>query len=230
LLKSLAQQSWNDWELLILDNASTDGTHGLVLDFGKQLSEGQRIHWDSQRDTGIYDAWNRGLKHATGEYLCFIGADDTFVDANSLWQIAALTATQPHLITGRNAYFSKDGLFLRYWGSTWQWKRMRQSMNIAHPGMLIRRSLIQDIGLFDTSFRICGDYEWLLRLPSNISTIHTSKPILNIIQGGISHTAIGQVFAETFRAQRRHIGALPSTGCLALNWLKYLRRRFIGLA
>ena len=228
-LESLANQRWADWELLLLDNASTDGTAELVKGFQQRYSD-RRVCWSSQPDSGIYDAWNRGLQLARGDYLCFIGADDTFLEPSSLANVAGLTATEPHLITARNAYCDRQGRFLRHWGSGWQWKRMRQSMNIAHPGMLVRRDLFAQIGIFDPTFRICGDYEWFLRLPENLRTVHASDSVLRIVQGGVSHTRIGDVYAETFRAQQRHLGVLFAAACWVLNWAKYGRRRLIGLA
>jgi glycosyltransferase involved in cell wall biosynthesis len=228
-LESLANQRWADWELLLLDNASTDGTAELVKGFQQRYSD-RRVCWSSQPDSGIYDAWNRGLQLARGDYLCFIGADDTFLDPASLANVAGLTATEAHLITARNAYCDRQGRFLRHWGSGWQWKRMRQSMNIAHPGMLVRRDLFAQIGIFDPTFRICGDYEWFLRLPENLRTVHASDSVLRIVQGGVSHTRIADVYAETFRAQKRHLGVLFAAACWVLNWAKYGRRRLIGLA
>ena len=107
---------------------------------------------------------------------------------------------------------------------------MRQAMNIAHPGMLVRRDLFAQVGIFDPTFRICGDYEWFLRLPENLRTVHASDSVLRIVQGGVSHTRIGDVYAETFRAQQRHLGVLFAAACWVLNWAKYGRRRLIGLA
>ena len=103
-------------------------------------------------------------------------------------------------------------------------------MNIAHPGMLVRRDLFDQFGLYDSSFRICGDYEWFLRLPPAVSSIHAPTSILKVVQGGVSHTKIRAVYAETFRAQLRHLSLLWSAGCWLLNWLKHGRRRLIGLA
>ena len=208
-LDSLAAQRWGDWQLLLLDNASDDGTAALVEAFRRRLGDPERLIWSSQPDDGIYDAWNRGVR---------------------LERIAGLSTSGADLITARNAYYAPDGRLLRYWGSGWQWRRMRQSMNIAHPAMLIRAELFQRFGAFDARFRICGDYEWLLRLPPTLRSVHSSDSILKVVQAGVSHTRIGQVFAETFRAQRRHLGWLPSAGCWVLNWLKYGRRRLIGLA
>ena len=230
-LESLAAQRWTNWELLLLDNASTDGSAELVAAFQRRLPEQPRqVVWSSEPDAGIYDAWNRGLRLAQGTYLSFIGADDTFLAPESLGRLAALTATDADLITARNAYHAPDGRLLRHWGSGWQWQRMRQSMTIAHPGMLVRRSLFERFGPFDASFRICGDYEWCLRLSPELRSVHTSDSILKVVQAGVSHTRIPKVYAETFRAQRRHLGAPVSAACWALNWAKYGRRRLIGLA
>lgn len=230
-LESLFVQTWNDWQLLILDNQSNDGTAEIVETFLERLPHGrQRVVWSSQPDSGIYDAWNRGVQLATGMYFSFIGADDAFLAPDSLALIAALTATGADLITARNAYCAPDGRFLRHWGFGWQWKRMRQSMNIAHPGMLVHRDLFGRVGCFDPGFRICGDYEWFLRLPPNLRSIHTTDPVLRIVQAGVSHTRIGQVYAETFKAQRRHLSGLFSAACWLMNWAKYSRRRLIGLA
>ena len=229
-LSSLRMQSWQDWELLLLDNASSDGSRELVDRFRRHCLDPAQVRWSSEPDRGIYDAWNRGVRMARGTYLCFIGADDTFADPSSLERLAALTSSDADLITARNAYCDAQGRFLRNWGSAWQWKRMRQSMNIAHPGMLVRRELFDQVGLFDPSFRICGDYEWFLRLPSQLRSIHSTDSILRVIQAGVSHTRIATVYAETFRAQRRYLNTCFCLACWGINWLKYVRRRLIGLA
>lgn len=229
-LQSLMGQSWVDWQLLLLDNASSDGTADLVKGIRARLLPQQQLVWSSEPDRGIYHAWNRGLRLAQGRYLSCIGADDTFVDAHALERIAALTATDADLITARNAYYAPDGRFLRHWGSAWNWRRMRQSMNIAHPGLLVRRELFDRVGPFDAGFRICGDYDWFLRLPPEVRTVHSSDSILKVVQAGVSHTQISQVYGETFRAQHRHLGRSFAAACWALNWAKYGRRRCIGLA
>jgi len=227
--RSLEEQSPGDWELLILDNCSSDGLPDLVRQYQGAHTD-HLIRFSSQLDAGIYDAWNRGIKLSGGTYLCFIGADDTFVSSESLQQLLDLTSSSAELITCRNSYYSSDGHFLRDWGSSWNWRRMRESMNIAHPGMLVRRDLFERFGLFDPRFRICGDYEWLLRLPPIVQAVHSQASILKIVQAGVSHTKIGAVYAETFRAQTRHVSFLWSAVCWLLNWLKYGRRRLIGLA
>jgi hypothetical protein len=107
---------------------------------------------------------------------------------------------------------------------------MRQSMTIAHPGLLVRRELFERFGPFDARFRICGDYDWFLRMPADLRSVHSNDSILQVVQAGVSHTRIGQVYAETFQAQRRVVGAPVAAACWALNWAKYGRRRLIGLA
>ena len=227
--RSLEEQSQGDWELLILDNCSSDGLPQIVRQYQQKHPE-HLIRFSSQPDIGIYDAWNRGIELARGSYLCFIGADDTFINSESLQQLLNLTSSSTELITCRNSYYSSDGRFLRDWGSSWRWKRMRESMNIAHPGMLVRRDLFDRFGLFDPSFKICGDYEWFLRLSPLVHATHCEVSILKIVQAGVSHTNISAVYAETFRAQQRHLNLLWSAWCWLVNWLKYGRRRLVGLA
>ena len=227
--RSLEIQSAGDWELLLLDNCSSDGLSELVNHY-REAHPHQVIRLSSQADTGIYDAWNRGIELARGTYVCFIGADDEFVSSESLQQLLDLTGSSAELITCRNSYDSSAGQFLRDWGSPWSWRRMRESMNIAHPGMLVRRDLFDRYGLFDARFKICGDYEWFLRLPAGLSAAHSQRSILKIVQSGVSHTRIRAVYAETFCAQSRHLNLFWSAGCWLLNWLKYVRRRLIGLA
>ena len=227
--RSLEKQSAGDWELLILDNCSSDGLPELVNHY-RVAHPNQIIRFSSKADTGIYEAWNRGIELARGTYLCFIGADDEFVSAQSLQHVIDLTDSYAELITCRNSYYSSDGQFLRDWGSPWQWRRMRESMNIAHPGMLVRRDLFSRYGLFDQSFKICGDYEWFLRLPVDLSSIHSPTSILRIVQAGVSHTKIADVYSETFRAQSLYMNPLWCIGCWIVNWLKYSRRWLIGLA
>ena len=228
-LRSLEGQKTRDWELLILDNCSSDGLPEMVLNYQVEHPD-QLIYFSSQEDVGIYDAWNRGIELARGAYFCFIGADDAFASSHSLQHLLDLMSPSADLITCRNSYYSSDGRFLRDWGSPWRWRRMRESMNIAHPGMLIRRDLFERFGLFDPSFKICGDYEWFLRLPPAIRSVHSETSILKVVQAGVSHTKIGAVYAETFRAQRRHLNLCWSAGCWLINWVKYGRRRLIGLA
>ena len=229
MIESLQSQTFKNWQLLLLDNCSDDGTAEMVATVQRQHPQ-QMIVWSSCADSGIYDAWNRGLALASGQYLCFVGADDVFCSASSLAAIASVTQSGADLITARNAYYSADGRFLRIWGAHWNWSRMRQSMNIAHPGMLIRHSLFARFGGFRCEYRICGDYEWFLRLTPDLRAVHLDATILEIVQAGVSHTCIRQVFAETFRAQRASIGTAKSCVYWLLNWIKYWRRRCIGLA
>jgi len=227
-LSSLEKQSPEDWELLILDNCSSDSVPQLVHHY-RATHPDHLIRFSSEADVGIYDAWNRGVQLARGTYLCFIGADDMFASSDSLHQLLELTSSSAELITCRNSYYSSDGRFLRDWGSAWRWRRMRESMNIAHPGMLVRCDLFDRFGLYDQTFKICGDYEWFLRLPPAVHSVHSETTILKVVQAGVSHTKIGSVYAETFRAQTRHLNLFWSAGCWLLNWIKYGRRCLIGL-
>ena len=78
-LLSITGQAFTDWELLVADGGSTDGTVDLIRKYEDRIA-----WWQSQRDGGIYDAWNQAIPHARGEYVCFLGADDAWVDDQAL--------------------------------------------------------------------------------------------------------------------------------------------------
>lgn len=149
-------------EVIVIDGGSTDGS-GAVL----KANAHRLAHWESRPDRGIYHAWNKALDHAAGEWVFFLGADDRFASSNVLSEVRLrLAALDPSI---RVAYGR-----VRF--HTWQqpavvvgapWPEVRaafaKGMAIPHQGVFHRRSLFDRGGRFDERYRICGDYELLLR-------------------------------------------------------------------
>jgi len=131
-LRSTVEQSFVDWELLVVDGASTDGTVDVIRRFEDHIA-----WWHSEKDDGIYDAWNKGLAHARGEYVCFIGADDKWADAASLSRLFdAIGKNEYDLVTSQgNSYNSTTDKSFRF-GSAWDFKRIGPRTIICHPGLL----------------------------------------------------------------------------------------------
>ena len=161
-LDSVLQQTLTNYELIVQDGGSTDG--GVAI-----LQANQDIdQWVSEPDEGIYDAFNKGIKKARGDWIYFLGADDY------LWDRHVLARMAPHLqcayppyriVYAREAFVSQQGEILEYLGEPW--KRFRRrflgGMMIPHQATMHHRSLFDVHGLFNSSFRIGGDYELLLR-------------------------------------------------------------------
>ena len=181
-IASIEDQTFTDWELLIPDGGSTDGTADLIRKHERSIA-----WWQSSRDGGIYDAWNQALARARGEYVCFLGADDAWADNNTLEALfAAIGGRRYDLVTSRAR--CEDPAAKKAWefGSAWDFGRVGRRMVVCHPGLLHRRALFETYGLFDTRFRITGDLDFLLRLPEDLATLHVDAITVHVEAAGIS--------------------------------------------
>ena len=181
-MRSILEQHFTSWELLISDGGSTDDTVALIHKYEKHIA-----WWQSKADNGIYDAWNQALIHAKGDYVCFLGADDAWADPNVLQELFSAINSQTYdLVTSRGLIFSTDSDESSTFGSAWNYQRLGRRMVVCHPGLLHRRELFDTYGLFDTRYRIAGDLEFLLRLPSNITTKDVAKITVRVEANGVS--------------------------------------------
>lgn len=196
-LKSIISQDFASWELLIPDAASTDGTAELIRKYEKHIA-----WWRSEPDQGIYDAWNKALPHARGEYVCFLGADDAWHS-----QVSLLTAfdvidnREYDLVTARGHLIDRNGNLLEAFGKPWDYRAVMRRMTICHPGAFHRRNLFKRFGMFDSSYRICADYDFLLRLPAELRTLHIDAPMVDVSDFGISRDHRWLMLRERYRAQ-----------------------------
>lgn len=211
-LDSVAAQTYANRELIVLDGGSTDGAVEIL-----EAHDGDIAFWESQPDRGIYHAWNKGLGRATGDWICFLGADDRFWRPESLEKLVQSVppATDgPRVVYGRAAVLSPGGEVLRYEGRPWEQVRrdLAWSLPIPHPGMLHRRDLFETRGTFDESFKIVGDYELLLRELKTGAALFAPDVVTVAFQhGGQSNSPkfMGAMLREIARARRRH-GLRPS--------------------
>lgn len=217
-LQSTLGQNFTDWELLVVDGASTDGTVDIIRRFEDNIA-----WWHSEEDDGIYDAWNKALAHARGEYVCFIGADDKWADAASLSHLFdAIGNDEYDLVTSQgNFYHSKTNKSFTF-GSAWDYELIGPRMIICHPGLIHRRSLFEEYGLFDTGYSITGDLEFLMRLPESMRTLHVESTSLVIEMAGVSR----QNVSKRLKEQREVLSRCERYGPLRayMNWVgKWIR-------
>jgi len=191
-LQSVLEQEFTDWELLLADGASTDGTIELISKYEQHIA-----WWQSEKDDGIYDAWNKALRHAHGEYVCFIGADDTWADSGSLARIfTAIGSHEYDIVTSRGLFLNSDTEKSFTFGSAWDYTRIGPRIIVCHPGLLHKRSLFQSYGLFDSHYRITGDLDFLLRLPRDLRTLHVDSTSVVVEMGGVSRQNVSARLLE----------------------------------
>lgn len=186
-IDSVSSQTYPRTELIIMDGGSTDGCVEIL-----QANQQRIAYWESSPDRGVYHAWNKALQHATGDWICFLGADDYFWDKHVLELMAGhVAAAYPtyRVVYGRLAIVNVGGEYIYVIGEPWQEveKMFLQLMSIPHVGTMHHRSLFEDHGRFDESFRISGDYEFLRReLRTGRALFVPDVVVAAMRQGGIS--------------------------------------------
>jgi glycosyltransferase involved in cell wall biosynthesis len=228
-IDSAAQQTYPNKELIIIDGGSKDGTVDLL-----NANREKVAYWISEPDSGIYNAWNKGLVQARGEWICFLGADDYLWDNTVLERMVEQLVMLPAAIRvayGQIMQIGDDGRSHRKIGEPWA--RAKESfrfmpyMNIPHVGTMHRRSLFEQHGKFDESFRIAGDYELLLReLKTGDAVFIPDIATAGQRLGGISTDTANylKTLREVRRAQRMHGQFLPSS-----FWLKEMAKEYLRL-
>jgi glycosyltransferase involved in cell wall biosynthesis len=198
-IRSVIGQSFRDFEYIVIDAASSDGTVGILEGFGDQIH-----HWRSEPDTGIYDAWNKALRLARGRWIAFLGADDEYYP-DALQNYADFLSSHDD---GRLQYLSSrvvvmhQGRRLASIGKAWSWPEFSRHMSVAHVGSLHRRELFEQYGAFDPSYRICGDYELLLRPRGELHAAFLPINTAIMSYGGVSNRRPRPALLEAERAKR----------------------------
>ena len=206
-IRSVTSQTYADKELIVLDGGSTDGSIARIEAYADSIT-----FWQSEPDHGVYDAFNKGIRRARGEWLYFFGADDFLSSPNVLDNVAGhlrSAGPQTRIAYGQVALLGDQDQVMRLLGESWHTAREKLAafMPISHQGVFHRRSLFERNGVFDTSFRFAGDYELLLRevgtqeplfIPETIIAMHRS--------GGLSGSPRNEsrVLWELRRAQKSH--------------------------
>ncbi len=212
-IDSVARQTYVAKELIVIDGGSTDGTREVLDRNASKLA-----YWMSEPDRGIYHAWNKGLAHAKGDWVCFLGADDYLWAPDALERLAPVLARAyppVRVVYGQVAVVNERGAEMARAGEDWRSakRRFRQIMCLPHTGLMHHRSLFDVQGRFDESYRIGGDYEMLLReLRGGEAQFVPGLVVAGMRHGGISSDPAGslEILREFRRAQRAH--GLPRAG------------------
>ena len=211
--------------MLVQDALSTDGTLASLRHYDPGF-----VKVTSEADDGIYDAWNRALPRAAGEWIMFLGADDRLAHAEVLSNRINMLARSPRkvdLVCGRMGFIDSDGTVQKQCGAGWNWQGMLRYQTVSHIGLMHHRRLFETFGYFSTRYRIGGDYEFLLRLGPDINSLFVDE--IEILAGahGLSQTQVFRVLLETFQIQRarRDIGTARASVNLLTAVAKALYRR-----
>ncbi len=204
-LDSIRPQKAEEIELLIIDGGSKDNTMDIVND-NKDIVD----YVVSEPDRGIYDAWNKALKVAKGNWIQFLGSDDLLLEGSLPFYLDYLSK-EPDLentdiIFGRCWLVNEEGQRIRKMGDPYKWSQFKKFMRVSHGSALHNKHLFEEVGCFSLDFKICADYELLLR--KKLRAKYVDREIIEMQIGGMSNTIRGLVDSYRVKQHRKSSSSL----------------------
>lgn len=206
-INSVLEQTYTNLEYIIIDGQSTDGTLAVIDKYRDRI-----MHVISGPDKGMYEAMNKGITLATGELIGIINSDDWYEkDAISHVVAAFLTNSAATIFHGILKYWSADGYFKSVHGHEAGFLKFGM---IEHPTCFVKRTLYQELGLFDLRYNYSSDYDFMLRARAHQAIFFFIPHVLaNFSEGGVSSSF--KSTRETLIIQRRY---------KLINVIKHYRR------
>ena len=178
-LQSVIQQTCTDFEIIVIDGLSTDGTQDIV----KQYIKTNKVTLISEKDKGIYDAMNKGVSRSTGKWLYFLGSDDELYSNDILAMVAKNIKANPESKFVYGDVITSDGTIERY--KNYGFKDLL-SRCICHQSIFYHQSLF-DNEMYDLQYKVCADWDFNLKLfAGNINPVYTNQIIAKFNLAGVS--------------------------------------------
>ena len=204
---SVISQTYRNVEYIIVDGNSKDNTQEIIGKYSKHISK-----MVSEPDKGLYDAMNKGIRMATGDYLCFLNAGDKFHEKETLQQIAETLKDKdlPDVIYGETAIVDEDGNFLHMrrlsTPERLNWKSFKQGMLVCHQAFLAKRELALKYP-YDMQYRFSADFDWCIRIMKEANCLHNTRlTLIDYLNEGMTTRNHKASLKERFRIMAKHYG------------------------
>ncbi len=199
---SVLNQSYKNIEYIVIDGASTDGTLTIVKQYEKRLAK-----LISEKDKGIYDAMNKGLAQASGDYVLFMNSGDEIYELNTVEKIFA---TSPNA----DIYYGETEMYDENWNSlgrrrhqapdTFNWRSFKYGMSISHQAIYVKRSLTEP---YDLQYKYSSDIDWIIKIAKKASNIvNTHLYVAKYLVGGMSKQKHRESLKERFKIFSHYYG------------------------
>ena len=226
-VESVLSQHYRDIEHIIIDGASTDSTISVAQDYMQRsyaAQNGHEVRIVSEPDNGLYDAMNKGLRQASGDYICFLNAGDFFPNANVLDTIVSRSLTGksrqqlPAVIYGDTDIVDNDGNFLRHRRlappRNLTWRSFRKGMLVCHQAFYARLDIARTVP-YDTRYRYSADVDWCIRVMKEAEIMgaglaYVDSVVVNYTQEGQTTKHHRDSLKERYRVMQCHYGAFTT--------------------
>lgn len=187
--KSVLSQTYKDIEYIVIDGGSKDKTLDIINQYKKQID-----FWVSEPDKGLYDAINKGIYKATGDFVGIINSDDVFYENDTIEKIAKYLTENPHLsaVTGDIVQHKNNRIIRKYSSVDWTPEKLKIGFMPPHPSIFIKTKLFPQFGYYREDYKIGADYELIIRyfLKNKISYKYSGIITTSMAVGGASSSGL----------------------------------------
>lgn len=207
---SVLGQSYPLIEYIIVDGASTDGTVDVINRYKDRIDK-----IVSEKDSGIYDAMNKGLALATGDYVLFLNSGDELYDQNTIQRVVE-SGKGADIIYGETKLVDEQRSIIgdrrHKTPDRFDWKSFRYGMNICHQAIYIKREIAPR---YDLNYQLSADIDWIIRAAKKAKTTqNVHSYVAKYLVGGMSQKRHRQSLKERYAIFKKHYGVLP-------NWINH---------
>ncbi len=204
-IKSVLAQTYTNIEYIVIDGASSDGTLELAEKYQSKIALIL-----SGKDNGIYDAMNKGLKHATGDYVLFLNAGDELYSNETIASV--FTFGDADVYYGNTAVVNQNGIVIGDRRLTppeqLNWKSLKYGMCVSHQSFIAKLALCEK---YDLNYSVSADIDWVISvLKKSTSTVNTQNYISKFLEGGTSNKRRKLALTERFTIMSKHYGFIPT--------------------
>lgn len=209
-IQSVIAQTYHHVEYIVVEGASKDRTLSIINRYRDRIATVV-----SEPDKGLYDAMNKGLRLATGDYVCFLNAGDSFHEDDTLQQMVHTLRERselPDVLYGETALVNAEGHFVRMRRlqapEHLTWRSFRQGMLVCHQAFFARRTLAEP---YDLRYRFSADFDWCIRIMKKAKTLHnTHLTLIDYLDEGMTTRNHKASLRERFRIMAKHYGWLST--------------------
>ena len=214
-LLSVINQTYKNIEYILIDGGSNDGTLDIIRQYESRFG-----YWISEPDNGLYDAMNKGLRTATGDYVCFLNAGDVFKHSEVVAELSAMAVRNglPDILYGETDLVNQDGTVFAERRlkapKKLTWKSFRMGMLVCHQTFIVKREIAPE---YDMQYRFSADFDWCIRclkeagkrkVTGNI--VHSHLRLINYLYEGTTTANRKASLKERYAIMCRYYGTFPT--------------------
>lgn len=206
-IKSIVNQECKNFEYTIIDGGSTDGTLEIIQKYESQITK-----WTSEPDKGLYDAMNKGIQAASGQFLWFMNAGDEIYDTSTIGKILTNDAGNADILYGEAMIIDKDrneiGMRRQKTPENLNWQSLKIGMVVSHQSFIVRKDIAP---LYNLKYQCSADIEWVIQsLKASKKIVNTHLILSRFMDGGRSKHTIVKNLSERFKIMIDHYGFIPT--------------------